>query len=299
MKTYYIEQWNRTVGIIALMMLCVHTVVAQPSVDGKLAKSFRGVWQLKEVGESGKNNLRESPFHQYKYYGKNRFMMLTLADNKEEKIKDTDIIATRFSVKWGNLSFASDDMVMEGYDTIRLDKKGKRRFRLRWTNRMPNYRLCPKGSVVEEIWKKTDYSKEADLILKTIAMTGKIKNKFIGLWRRETIFFYARTEGTVGTMLPISDHATYKIYGDKVSLLINKIDFDPHLKTSHIKGEMRRQKYVGSNALEENGTECLVGWEDEDTFQLTYFDDNRMPFIEIWTRVKMPSYILDAIREAE
>lgn len=301
MKIYYTGQWNRTLGFISFifMMLCMHTVVAQ-SPDGRtLAKCFRGVWQLNEVGENGKHNLRKSPFCQYKYYGKNRFMMLSLEDNKMKKIEDSGVNAMRFSVKWGNLSFASDDMIMEGYDTIWLDRKGKRRFRLKWTNRRPNYRLCPMGSVVEEIWKKNDYSEEGNLILKAIAMTGKIKNRFIGLWRRETIFFYVRTEGTVGTMMPVRDHMTYKIYGDKISLLINKMDFNPTLKACHIKGEMRQQKYIGFNALEENGVQCLVGWEGEDSFRLTYFDENRMPYIEIWTRVKMPPHILDAIREAK
>lgn len=296
-KRCYARRLCRILSIAALMMLYVHILVAQQRTIPKLAKSFQGTWQLKEVGENGKNDLRKSPFHQYKYYGEDCFMMMTFWENKE-KAADMGGNTLQFSIKWGDLSFAPDDMILEGYDTIRLDKKGRKRFSLKWMNRLPNYRLYPVGTVVEEIWKKGGYSEEGNLIVKAIAMKGKVKNRFIGLWRREKVYVYMNTDKKIGTMVPATDNTAYKIYGDKVSLFITKMDFDSSLKSNHIIGEMRPQKYVSSNAMEENGVQCLVGWEGENTFRLTYFDEQRMPYIEVWTRVMMPTHILDMIREA-
>ncbi|MCM1313103.1 MAG: hypothetical protein NC206_03430 [Bacteroides sp.] len=298
MNTHSARQRFKFVSFIMFAMICRQAAIAQSLSDDKSYKNLQGKWVLTTLDGEKDYDYLHSTFHQYKYYGESRFMMMTLVEKYDERTEETGLKPMRFACRWGYLSsLSAQHQVLEGKDTVSLDMKGRKYFRL---NHLSGTSLSPETILSGETWKKSDYSKEGKLIVKAIAMTGKVSNRFTGLWKRDTVYVYQNVDGgLMGKMMPVADGKTYKFYGDKVSLLVTRIDFDATLSSCRIIGETRTQKYVSSSALEENGVQCLVGWENDDTFCLTYFDENRMPCMEVWRRTVLPNHIRSMFMEAE
>lgn len=299
-QTYHIRSLCRLSCTAALTILCIPHATAQQSTESRLLKNLGGKWKMEEIGEKGKGDMHKSPFNSYKFYGDNHFLMFSIEDKEKDKKHVMEAgTPIRFNIKTGYLSAPSDKKIVEGYDTVSIKMEGKRLFNLTWQNFLTNYTAYPIETFVEEKWRKTRYPKEAEWFISALAMNGKIQNRFTGMWQREQLFVYVNNDYLKGVIIPVKDCKMYKVYGDKVSLLLGRIDLESNLKTIYIAGEMRTQKYISESALEENGIPCLIDWKDEDTFQLTYFDDNHYPYIEIWKRMQIPMRIQQVFKSVK
>ncbi len=189
-----------------------------------------------------------------------------------------------------NYPFVVTGDVPQGMDGKRpriYDSNGKS-FTLKWYNNiLPRDVMFPYNEFITEYYSKDGVDSRAqrcfDLCQLKLKGNPK-KNKLFGSWYRVGTFTKV---DNFDVIIPCPNDM-YKVYDEDVYFHVYNIGSQRQIRLYFI---LRSVKYKGADTTEEFGTDCHVTWVDDDTYKLSYQNENGETLTELWKRSGLPKYI--------